>query len=208
MRTAVSGWLARDVIPRPNYMFGGCLHPSSRRPLTDDGKRSRERRVRRSPGSACRSRGRASHHAGPDIDVRKIRQQLGLSLDEFAAKFALPVGTVREWEQRRRRPEGAARVLLTVIEKDPRCSDASADSRCAPGQHRGTIQPGQEVVRRSKAGGGCLGVSSTWVAAPGGAGQPRYYFRASFCVTRSPVVEWTKNTYKVYKPVLQFSVGC
>jgi putative transcriptional regulator len=49
-------------------------------------------------------------HVPADVDVRKIRQQLGLSQDEFAAKFALSVGTIREWEQDRRRPEGAARV--------------------------------------------------------------------------------------------------
>ncbi len=58
-------------------------------------------------------------HVPTDVDVRKIRQQLGLSQDEFAARFGLSVATVREWEQNRRRPEGAARVLLTVIEKEP-----------------------------------------------------------------------------------------
>ncbi len=58
-------------------------------------------------------------HVPAEIDVRKIRRQLGLSQDEFAARFGLSVATVREWEQDRRKPEGAARVLLTVIEKDP-----------------------------------------------------------------------------------------
>jgi putative transcriptional regulator len=54
-----------------------------------------------------------------EVDVRKIRRRLKLSQDEFAAKFGLSVATVREWEQNRRRPEGAARVLLTVIAKEP-----------------------------------------------------------------------------------------
>jgi putative transcriptional regulator len=58
-------------------------------------------------------------HVPAEVDVRKIRQQLKLSQDEFAARFGLSVATVREWEQNRRRPEGAARVLLTVIEKEP-----------------------------------------------------------------------------------------
>jgi putative transcriptional regulator len=58
-------------------------------------------------------------HVPAEIDVRRIRQQLGLSQDEFAARFGLSVATVREWEQDRRKPEGAARVLLTVIEKEP-----------------------------------------------------------------------------------------
>ena len=58
-------------------------------------------------------------HVPAEVDVRRIRRQLGLSQDEFAARFGLSVATVREWEQDRRKPEGAARVLLTVIEKDP-----------------------------------------------------------------------------------------
>jgi putative transcriptional regulator len=54
-----------------------------------------------------------------EVDVRKIRRRMKLTQDEFATKFGLPVATVREWEQNRRRPEGAARVLLTVIEREP-----------------------------------------------------------------------------------------
>jgi len=54
-----------------------------------------------------------------EVDVRKIRRQLKLSQGDFAARFGLSVATVREWEQNRRTPEGAARVLLTVIEKEP-----------------------------------------------------------------------------------------
>jgi putative transcriptional regulator len=58
-------------------------------------------------------------HVPAEVDVRRIRRRLGLSQDEFAARFGLSVATVREWEQDRRKPEGAARVLLTVIEKEP-----------------------------------------------------------------------------------------
>jgi len=54
-----------------------------------------------------------------EIDMRKIRLRLGLSQDEFAARFGLSVATVREWGQDRRKPAGAARILLTVIEKEP-----------------------------------------------------------------------------------------
>jgi putative transcriptional regulator len=54
-----------------------------------------------------------------DIDVRKIRWSLKLSQTQFAAKFGLPASTIRDWEQRRRKPEGAARVLLQVIKKEP-----------------------------------------------------------------------------------------
>jgi putative transcriptional regulator len=54
-----------------------------------------------------------------DIDVRKIRRSLKLSQAQFAAKFGLPASTIRDWEQHRRKPEGAARVLLQVIKKEP-----------------------------------------------------------------------------------------
>ena len=55
----------------------------------------------------------------PSVDVAKVRTDLGLSQTAFAAKFGLAVGTVRDWEQGRRRPEGPALVLLRVIERQP-----------------------------------------------------------------------------------------
>jgi putative transcriptional regulator len=58
-------------------------------------------------------------HVPADVDVRKIRRRLKLSQAQFAAKFGLPAATVRDWEQNRRRPEGAARVLLKVIKEEP-----------------------------------------------------------------------------------------
>jgi putative transcriptional regulator len=55
----------------------------------------------------------------PDVDVRSIRQHLGLSQLQFAARFGFPPATVRNWEQGRTRPEGAARILLAVIAHHP-----------------------------------------------------------------------------------------
>lgn len=54
-----------------------------------------------------------------DVDVRAVRERLGMSQNKFAQTFAFSPGTVRNWEQHRRRPEGPARVLLTIIEKEP-----------------------------------------------------------------------------------------
>jgi putative transcriptional regulator len=51
--------------------------------------------------------------------VRALRQKLRLTQEEFAARFHLPLGTVRDWEQGAHRPDKAAQVLLTVIAKDP-----------------------------------------------------------------------------------------
>jgi putative transcriptional regulator len=54
---------------------------------------------------------------GPD--VRALRERLGLSQEAFAERFQISLRTVQEWEQRRRVPEGPARTLLRVIERDP-----------------------------------------------------------------------------------------
>ncbi|MGA3311061.1 MAG: helix-turn-helix domain-containing protein [Xanthobacteraceae bacterium] len=54
-----------------------------------------------------------------EVDVRKIRSALKLSQAQFAARFGLPAATIRDWEQNRRKPEGAARVLLQVIKNEP-----------------------------------------------------------------------------------------
>jgi putative transcriptional regulator len=53
------------------------------------------------------------------LDVREIRRKLGMSQTEFASTFRVSVGTVRNWEQGRRAPRGAARVLLSVIDREP-----------------------------------------------------------------------------------------
>lgn len=53
-------------------------------------------------------------------DVQRIRKATGLSQAKFAQVVAVPVGTLRNWEQGRRVPTGPARVLLKVIEKNPK----------------------------------------------------------------------------------------
>src|SRR5690242_17808758 len=56
----------------------------------------------------------------PDVDVGAVRAKLGLSQQDFAAAFGVSLGTVRNWEQGRRHPEGPARALLVVISKAPK----------------------------------------------------------------------------------------
>ena len=51
--------------------------------------------------------------------VRALRKKLNLTQEEFAKRFHLPLGTVRDWEQGAHRPGKAAQVLLTVIARDP-----------------------------------------------------------------------------------------
>src|SRR6266852_1444597 len=51
--------------------------------------------------------------------VRVIRRALGLSQEEFAARFHIPLGTLRDWEQGRKDPDAAARAYLMVIGRNP-----------------------------------------------------------------------------------------
>jgi putative transcriptional regulator len=53
------------------------------------------------------------------INVKAVRARLGMSQQDFAARFGISSATVRNWEQGRRQPEGPARVLLTIIDREP-----------------------------------------------------------------------------------------
>jgi putative transcriptional regulator len=52
-------------------------------------------------------------------NVKKIRSRYKLSQNEFAALLGISVKTLQNWEQGRRMPEGAARILLQVAAKHP-----------------------------------------------------------------------------------------
>ncbi|MDT0632712.1 helix-turn-helix domain-containing protein [Rubrivirga sp. S365] len=54
-----------------------------------------------------------------ELDVRAIREGLGLSQDRFAAYLDVSVGTIRNWEQGRRTPRGPARRLLELSRDRP-----------------------------------------------------------------------------------------
>lgn len=51
--------------------------------------------------------------------VRVIRRALGLSQEDFAARYHIPLGTLRDWEQGRVEPDQAARAYLKVIAREP-----------------------------------------------------------------------------------------
>ncbi|MBE0599721.1 MAG: helix-turn-helix domain-containing protein [Burkholderiaceae bacterium] len=53
------------------------------------------------------------------IDVAAIRKRQKLSQTAFAARYGLPSGTVKDWEQKRRQPDRAALLFLKVIEQAP-----------------------------------------------------------------------------------------
>jgi len=52
-------------------------------------------------------------------DAKAIRTKVGLSQSEFAQLIGVKVATLRNWEQHRRNPTGAAAALLTIVEKEP-----------------------------------------------------------------------------------------
>jgi putative transcriptional regulator len=53
------------------------------------------------------------------IRVQHVRKQTGLSQPEFAKRFRIPLGTLRDWEQARSAPDAAALAYLKVIEHNP-----------------------------------------------------------------------------------------
>jgi putative transcriptional regulator len=59
------------------------------------------------------------YHPAPAEDARAIRKKTGLSQTAFARQIGVSVATLRNWEQRRRYPDGPARVLLALLAKDP-----------------------------------------------------------------------------------------
>jgi DNA-binding transcriptional regulator YiaG len=54
-----------------------------------------------------------------ELDVAAIRKTERLTQEAFAKRYGFAFSTVRDWEQGRRQPDRAARVLLTVIAREP-----------------------------------------------------------------------------------------
>ncbi len=54
-----------------------------------------------------------------DPDAKAIRERLGLSQSRFAAIIGVSVRTLQNWEQGRREPEGPAKALLRVVDREP-----------------------------------------------------------------------------------------
>ena len=64
--------------------------------------------------------------------VKIVRRALGRSQEEFAARFHIPIGTLRDWEQGRVEPDQAARAYLTVIARDPEAVSRALKSPVPP----------------------------------------------------------------------------
>ena len=57
--------------------------------------------------------------AGRAIDVKALRERLGTSQEQFAARYRISLDVLRNWEQRRNEPDPIARNVLETIERDP-----------------------------------------------------------------------------------------
>jgi putative transcriptional regulator len=57
--------------------------------------------------------------------ARRVRKRLGLSQAEFSERIDVPIDTIRNWEQGKRCPTGAAKALLKVLDKAPEAALAA-----------------------------------------------------------------------------------
>jgi len=55
----------------------------------------------------------------PAVDVRRLRERLNLTREQFATRYGLEVETLRNWEMGRREPDTTARSYLLAISNDP-----------------------------------------------------------------------------------------
>ena len=60
--------------------------------------------------------------------VRVMRRALGLTQEEFAAHFHIPLGTLRDWEQGKSEPDTCARAYLRVIARNPKAVTDALES--------------------------------------------------------------------------------
>ncbi len=89
-------WSAVDALTEDQVHAAALADPDAQ-PLTEE----RLAKMRRTPRT------------------KSIRRALGLSQEEFAARYHIPIGTLRDWEQGRFEPDAAARAYLTVIARAP-----------------------------------------------------------------------------------------
>jgi putative transcriptional regulator len=81
--------------------------------------------------------GMAKAHRVPR--VKALRRALGLTQEEFAARYRIPLGTLRDWEQGRTEPDQPARAYINIIAIDP--DWVSRALACGPDEGRTTPKP-------------------------------------------------------------------
>ncbi len=124
--------------PAPGHAGGGGAHEdeaghriggtmAKRTDVTDELISSLDEAVDIMEGRTAPAR---AWHLPAAVDVRAIRARTGLSQANFAKRFGFSTSAVREWEQGRREPEAAARVLLLVVASKPEVVDEGWRQLC------------------------------------------------------------------------------
>ena len=54
----------------------------------------------------------------PQLDVKRVRKNLGMTQKDFALSLGISLATLRHWERGDRKPHGPALILLNLVEKD------------------------------------------------------------------------------------------
>ena len=98
-------WAAFDALTEEDVLAAALADPDAQ-PLTD----AQLARMRRIPYA------------------RHVHIKLGLSQEDFARRFGIPVGTLRDWEQHRTKPDQAAESYLKVILKNPKAVMKALDA--------------------------------------------------------------------------------
>lgn len=89
-------WRRADAMPEEQVHAAAMQDPDAR-PMTD-----------------------AEWDAAPRVPrVKTLRRALGMTQEEFAQRFQIPLGTLRDWEQGKSEPDQSARTYLKVIAADP-----------------------------------------------------------------------------------------
>ena len=76
-------------------------------------------------------------HAPEAVDVKHIRKCLNMTQQKFSGTFGFSLDAIKNWETGRRKPEAAARTLLTVIHKNPMAVLSAISTRPAERKQRG-----------------------------------------------------------------------
>jgi len=88
-----------------------------------------------------RLRRRAASHPPYWLFAEQVRRRLNINRTEFANRFGISVNTLRHWEEGRRRPRGAALVLLHLIWRQPRAVMLAVARACEVEREMDTLFP-------------------------------------------------------------------
>jgi putative transcriptional regulator len=88
-------------------------------------------------------------HVPQEVDVKAIRNRLGMTQAKFSGVFGFSLDAIKHWEGGRRTPEAPARTLLTVIDKNP-AAVLTALNPAAFAAAVGSSKPTTVAVRVSK----------------------------------------------------------